>query len=134
MFIKFFYKLKEKGLQISMVEWLTLMQALEYQLGNCSLTDFYYLSRMILVKSETKFDAFDMAFLDCFEGIKSSNDISAQMKRWLDKPEMSELLNEERHWLNKGEDLQIDKEDVEAKFKERLKDQDSEHNGGSHWI
>lgn len=134
MFIKFFYKLKEKGLQISMVEWLTLMQALEYQLGNCSLTDFYYLSRMILVKSETKFDAFDMAFLDCFEGIKSGNDISAQMKRWLDKPEMSELLNEERHWLNKGEDLQIDKEDVEAKFKERLKDQDSEHNGGSHWI
>ena len=28
----------------------------------------------------------------------------------------------------------IDKEDVEEKFKQRLKDQDTEHNGGSYWI
>ena len=32
------------------------------------------------------------------------------------------------------EEIQINKEDVEEKFKQRLKDQDSEHNGGSHWI
>jgi uncharacterized protein with von Willebrand factor type A (vWA) domain len=32
------------------------------------------------------------------------------------------------------EDGRIDKEDVETKFKKRLKDQDSEHNGGSYWI
>ena len=28
----------------------------------------------------------------------------------------------------------VSRDDVEQKFKERLKDQDSEHNGGSHWI
>ena len=48
---------------------------------------------------------------------------------------MQELAHEEaRDHLNKMEDLQIDKEDVEEKFRQRLKDQDSEHNGGSFWI
>ncbi len=57
------------------------------------------------------------------------------MLRWLDKSEMVEMAHEEaRKWLNEGEDLQIDKQDVEEKFRQRLKDQDSEHNGGSYWI
>ncbi len=30
--------------------------------------------------------------------------------------------------------ITLDKEDVENKFKERLRDQSEEHNGGSHWI
>ncbi len=37
--------------------------------------------------------------------------------------------------LNKmEEEVVIDKEDVEEKFRQRLKDQDSEHNGDSFWI
>ena len=30
--------------------------------------------------------------------------------------------------------MELDKEEVETKFKDRLRDQDSEHNGGSFWI
>lgn len=135
MFTDFFYTLKAKGLDVSLSEWLTLMDALNKGLAASSLTEFYYLARMILVKSETEFDKFDMAFEEHFKGVMSENEVSKQMLRWLDKPEMSDLLQEtEVQWLNRTEDLNIDKDDVETKFKERLKDQDSEHNGGSHWI
>lgn len=135
MFIKFFYTCKAKGLRITLSEWLTLQEALDKGLAGSSLTDFYYLARMILVKSETDFDKFDLAFDECFKAIKTENEVGEQMLRWLDKSEMVEMAHEEaRKWLNEGEDLQIDKQDVEEKFKQRLKDQDSEHNGGSYWI
>lgn len=135
MFGRFFDTLKAKGLNITLSEWLTLQEALDKGLCNSSLTQFYYIARMILVKSETEYDKFDLAFEECFKGIKSEDEVTASMLRWLDKPEMSELLHEEeKHWMNQGEDLQIDKDDVEEKFKQRLKDQDSEHNGGSYWI
>ena len=76
-----------------------------------------------------------MAFEECFKGIKTENTITDRMLEWLDKSEMQELLHEEeRYWLNQVEDMHVDKEDVEQKFKDRLKEQDSEHNGGSYWI
>ncbi len=135
MFGRFFDTLKAKGLNVTLSEWLTLQEALDKGLCNSSLTQFYYIARMILVKSETEYDKFDLAFEECFKGIRSEDEVTASMLRWLDKPEMSELLHEEeKHWMNQGEDLQIDKDDVEEKFKQRLKDQDSEHNGGSYWI
>ena len=135
MFTKFFYTCKAKGLHITLSEWLTLQEALDKGLAGSSLTGFYYLARMILVKSETDFDKFDLAFDECFKAMKSENEVGSEMLRWLDKSDMLELAHEDaRKWLNEGEDLQIDKEDVEEKFKERLKDQDTEHNGGSYWI
>lgn len=135
MFTQFFYTCKAKGLNVSLGEWLTLHEALDKGLAGGSLTQFYYLARMILVKSETEFDKFDQAFEECFKGIRTENEITAQMLRWLDKSDMEELAHEEaRKTLNEGEDLQIDKQDVEEKFKQRLRDQDSEHNGGSFWI
>lgn len=135
MFTKFFYICKAKGLHITLSEWLTLQEALDKGLAGSSLTGFYYLARMILVKSETDFDKFDLAFDECFKAVRSENEVGSEMLRWLDKSDMLELAHEDaRKWLNEGEDLQIDKEDVEEKFKERLKDQDTEHNGGSYWI
>ncbi len=135
MFIKFFYTCKAKGLRITMSEWLTLQDALDQGLAGSSLTQFYYLARMVLVKSETDFDKFDLAFDECFKAVKTENEVGEQMLRWLDKSDMVEMAHEEaRKWLNEGEDLQIDKQDVEEKFRQRLKDQDSEHNGGSYWI
>ncbi|MCR4959952.1 MAG: VWA containing CoxE family protein [Lachnospiraceae bacterium] len=135
MFTVFFYTLKAKGLDVSLSEWITLFKAMEQNLHGSSLTGFYYTARSILVKNETDFDKFDMAFEECFKGIKSENSISETMLRWLDKSDMMEFIHEEqRMWLNQSEDLQIDKDDVEEKFKQRLRDQDSEHNGGSFWV
>ena len=135
MFTKFFYDLRENGLKVTMSEFLTLQDALNRGLCNSSLTDFYYISRMILVKSETDFDKFDMVFKANFEGAVMQPEVGANMLRWLDKSEMDEYIAEtEREWLNKLEDINVDKDDVEQKFKQRLRDQDSEHNGGSFWI
>lgn len=135
MFTKFFYDLRDAGLHVTLGEWLTLQEALDKGLHNSSITDFYYLARMILVKSETEYDKFDMVFESNFKGKTWDPEVGANMLKWLDKSEMMEMVAEtEKQWLNKGEDLQIDKDDVEEKFKQRLKDQDSEHNGGSHWI
>ncbi len=135
MFIDFFDTLKAKGLNPTLSEWLTLQEALDMGLANSSLTRFYYLARMILVKTETNYDKFDMAFEEFFHKKATPDDLTDRMLRWLDKPEMNEALQEsEKQWLNKVEEIKVDKEDVEEKFKQRLKDQDSEHNGGSHWI
>ncbi len=136
MFYPFFQICKAKGLHITMSEWLTLQDALGQGMAGSSLTQFYYLARMILVKSETDFDKFDMAFEECFKGVKSENEVTAQMLRWLDKSDMMELAHEEaRAHLNQMEDnTVIDKEDVEQTFKDRLRDQNEEHNGGSFWI
>ena len=135
MFSKFFYTLKEKGLEVSLGEWLDLQEALDKGLCESSLTQFYYVARMILVKSETEFDKFDMAFEECFKGVKTETEVGKNMLRWLDKSDMLELAHEEaRKHLNQVEEIQVDKDDVEEKFKQRLKDQNEEHNGGSFWI
>lgn len=135
MFVKFFETLKTKGLNVTLSEWLTLQEALNMDLCQSSLTRFYYIARMILVKSETEYDKFDMAFEECFKGIQSENEVTAQLLRWLDKSDMMELVDEkERDFMNQMEETAITKEDIEQKFKERLRDQDSEHNGGSFWI
>lgn len=135
MFSDFFYCLKEKGLNVTLSEWLTLQEALNKGLHESSLTKFYYVARTILVKSETDFDKFDLAFEEYFKGIYDREDITDRMLRWLDKPEMNDLLHEEdKKYLDQVEVGHIDKDDVEKKYKQRLKDQDSEHNGGSYWI
>lgn len=135
MFVNFFETLKAKGLNVTLSEWLTLQEALDMDLCQSSLTRFYYIARMILVKSETEYDKFDMAFEECFKGIQSENEVTAQLLRWLDKSDMMELVDEkERDFMNQMEETAITKEDIEQKFKERLRDQDSEHNGGSFWI
>ena len=60
--MKFFETLREKGLNVTLGEWLDLQKALEMGLIESSLTQFYYVARMFLVKSETDDDKFDMAF------------------------------------------------------------------------
>lgn len=137
MFLKFFYELRAKELKIGLSEWLTLIEALDKGLCASSLTQFYYVSRMILVKSETDFDKFDTAFEEVFKGAQADQEVTQQLLKWLDKPEMTELITKEdreRRRQQNNEDAPIDKEDVETKFKQRLKDQTEEHNGGSFWI
>ena len=135
MFINFFDSLRAKGLRVTLGEWLTLQKALDQGLCGSSLTQFYHVARMILVKSETDFDKFDMAFEECFKAAQKETEVGAQMLRWLDKSDMMELAHEEaRSHLNQMEDIHVDKEQVEETFKQRLKDQNEEHNGGSFWI
>ena len=81
MFTPFFYTLKSNGLDISTTEWLTLMEALDKGLAHSNFTDFYYLCKTVLVKSEADYDKLDSAFLEYFKNIKT------------DKLNMEKLLN-----------------------------------------
>lgn len=76
MFIEFFYLLRSRGLGVSLDQWLCLMDALDKGLAMNSLLEFYYLCRNVLVKSETDYDEFDMAFAEYFQGIESSGEDS----------------------------------------------------------
>ena len=125
-------------MDISLSEWLTLIDAVDKGLTHASLTEFYYISRMILCKNENEFDKYDMLFNDYFKGIHMEpEDVSEQMKRWLDKSDFAQ--NAEQEMMKKlidGEANKIEetKEEVLEKFRERQKDQESEHNGGNQWI
>ena len=74
-FINFFLNLKPKGVPVTLHEWMTLHRALAANLSDCSLTRFYHIARSILVKSEIYFDRYDMAFLDTFSGIETTDEL-----------------------------------------------------------
>ena len=112
MFTKFFYTCKAKGLHPTLSEWLTLQEALDKGMAGSSLTQFYYVARAILVKSETDYDKFDMAFEKEFKAAQHEPELTNQMLRWLDKSDEivpDHLTNEERSWLS-NEEVIIDKE------------------------
>ena len=67
MLIDFFYSLRAARLPVSVKELLTLLECLQANVVGpraeaCSLDDFYFLARTVLVKDEKHFDRFDRAF------------------------------------------------------------------------
>ena len=124
-------------MDVSLSEWLSLIDALDRGLCGSSITGFYYVSRMILLKSENEFDKYDLLFDEYFKGIHADiDDISDQMRKWLDKSDFVEVTKEMELKKNliEGEANPIDNEEVLEKFRERQKEQESEHNGGNQWI
>ncbi|KAF1085062.1 VWA domain containing CoxE-like protein [Sporotomaculum syntrophicum] len=83
MFVKFFYELRNVGVPVSLNEWLTLMEALNQGIGIANLDEFYLVARSILVKSETQFDNYDLAFQNYFSGIETPPDLVNEALAWL---------------------------------------------------
>ena len=133
MFTPFFYILKAKGVHVSLTEWLTLMEALDKQLCGASLTNFYYMARMILVKSEADFDKFDLAFKEYFKDVKSEN-IPDYVMRWLERDDPDE--EEQQHMAEEAQKRREkrDAKTVNEQLRERLAQQNARHDGGKHWI
>ena len=131
MFTTFFYLLKERGLDVSTTEWLTFIEALDQGLCHASFTELYYRGRMILVKTEADFDKYDIAFKEYFYNIKTEDEIPPEILKWLDKGDKTtDQLQRELYEYKKHKDAN----EVKRLFKERVNEQDSEHNGGNYWI
>lgn len=129
MFIDFFYILRKHKLPVSVTEWMTLMEALAGGYIN-SLDDFYFLARAILVKSESYFDHYDVAFQEYFTGIETPAEILEQVLKWLINPlERLPLSDEERA---KFDQMKFDK--LLKELEKRLKEQNEQHDGGGYWI
>ena len=131
MLIEFFLHLKAAKLPVSTREFLTLLEALEQKVVSLSFDDFYVLARTCLIKDETHFDRFDLAFASYFKGVNAIFDIRGVIPEdWL-RREFERHLSPE------------DKAKVEAlggweklmeTFKKRLAEQKERHAGGSKWI
>ena len=130
MLIDFFFTLKDARIPVSIKEFLTLLEALQQQVIESSMDDFYYLSRLTLVKDEANFDKFDRAFAQYFKGINGAFENNTAIPLdWLLKRMQRELSMEEKAQLEKfGYDKLMDR------LAELLKEQKERHEGGGKWI
>ncbi len=69
MLINFFFALKKARIPVSITELLHLLEILKERLVYADIDEFYYFSRMALVKDERHFDKFDRAFSIYFKGL-----------------------------------------------------------------
>ena len=132
MFASFFYLLRQRGLDVSLNEWLTLLQGMEQGLHRSSLTGFYQLCRAVLVKSEAEYDRFDQVFLEFFKDVPWQGELPEEVLQWLEHPK--EDLGETVRRLR---DLGMPEESLEEllrRLEERLKEQTEEHTGGNYWV
>lgn len=130
MLIDFFFALKSAKIPVSIKEFLVLLEALEKQVIAPSLDDFYFLSRLTLVKDESNFDKFDQAFGVYFHGAQTLFDKVPEIPLdWLMKRLERELTPEQKAALEKfGYDKLMDR------LKELLEEQKARHEGGNKWI
>jgi uncharacterized protein len=135
MFTPFFENLRAAGIPVSLREYLTFLEAMKKGLATYDIEAFYYLARSAMVKDERNIDKFDRAFSASFKGLEEitdeqvldSVDIPAD---WLEKMV-------EKH-LSDAEKAEIDAlggfEKLMETLRERLKEQEKRHQGGSKWI
>lgn len=83
MFTDFLYLLRSYGMKTSLNEWNSLMDALEMNLNDASLTEFYYMARAVLVKKESEYDKFDQAFLAYFKNVQTFEELPKEVLDWL---------------------------------------------------
>jgi uncharacterized protein with von Willebrand factor type A (vWA) domain len=116
MFINFFFNLKARGVPVSLHEWITLHHALALNLNDCSLTNFYHMARSILVKNEIFYDRYDIAFLDTFGGIETTDEMLEEILAGLKKVKELKLTEEEKRQIE-----QLNLDEVLRNFEEQLK-------------
>jgi uncharacterized protein with von Willebrand factor type A (vWA) domain len=135
MFLPFFEQLRKAGLPVSLREFLTFLEAMRANLVIYDVEGFYYLARSAMVKDERLIDRFDRAFAASFSGLDSITmqdvldtvDLPAD---WLEKMAEKHLSPEEKAEIEAlgGFDKLMET------LKERLKEQEGRHQGGSKWI
>jgi len=132
MLIGFFQELRSAKLPVTLREFLDLLGALQKQVVFANMEDFYYLSRTCLIKNESQYDKFDIAFSAYFEGLQQLEDILDVLipEDWLRKDFEKSLSEEERAKIKTLGGL----EELIKQFKQRLQEQKERHQGGSKWI
>src|SRR6186713_2994888 len=132
MFLQFFTSLRDAQVPVTLREYLTLVEALDADLADYSVENFYYLSRTALVKDERNLDKFDRVFGTVFKGLESLLDAmeGAEIpEEWLKKLAEKYLTDEEKKQI---EAMGWDK--LMETLKKRLEEQKGRHQGGSRWI
>ncbi len=135
MFLRFFENLRAANIPVSMREFLAFLEGMKAGLVTYDIEGFYYLARVAMVKDERHLDKYDRAFSATFEGLEhvSLDEVLEAVdipKDWLEK--MAEKF------LSDAEKAEIDAlggfDKLMETLKERLKEQEKRHQGGSKWI
>ncbi len=135
MFLALFTNLRDAGVPVSLREYLDFLAAVKSGLVIYDVEAFYYLARASLIKDERNLDRFDRVFAATFKGMEDLN--IQDVLNAVDLPE---------DWLRKMAEKSLSPEEM-AKIeslggfdalmetlKQRLKEQDARHQGGSKWI
>src|SRR5258708_10620188 len=102
MFLQFFTSLRDAQVPVTLREYLTLMEALNADLAEQTVENFYYLSRASLVKDERNLDKFDRVFGTVFKGLESLLDAMEKADipaEWLNKLAEKYLTGEEEQQI-----------------------------------
>ncbi len=135
MFIPFFQQLRNSGVPVSLREFLGFLEGVKTGLATYDVEAFYYLARITMVKDERNIDKFDRAFAAAFEGLEeiSLDQVLEAVNLpadWLEKMAEKHLTEEERREIEAlgGFDKLMET------LRERLREQEGRHQGGSKWI
>ena len=132
MFVHFFHELKKANVPVSLREYLTLLEAMDRDVIDRKVEDFYYLARASLVKDERNLDKLDIVFGHVFKGLEQvgDGDIAQIPEEWL------RSLTEK--FLTEEEKAQIEAlggwEKIMEELQKRLEEQKERHEGGNKWI
>jgi uncharacterized protein len=130
--VQFFFDLRRAHVPVTLREYLTLLEALAKELHGYSLENFYYLARTALVKDERHFDRFDQVFGHQFKGMDLDlGAFDAEIPdEWLRKIAERYLSEEEKALIQSLGGW----EQLMETLRERLREQNERHQGGSKWI
>ena len=132
MLVRFFTDLRAGGVPVTIPEFLSLLEALAARIVASSPEEFYYLSRMALVKDERHFDRFDRVFAEFFQGAEQAFEkIVAELPSdWLKAVTERLLTDEEKKTIESlgGWDKLLET------LRQRLEEQRGRHEGGNKWI
>ena len=135
MFLPFFDNLRKAGVPVSLREFLGFLEGMKAGLATYDIDAFYFLARTTMVKDERNLDKFDRAFSATFKGLEEItaeaviNAVNIPVE-WLRKLAENHLSDEEKAAV----DALGGFEKLMETLKERLKEQEKRHQGGSKWI
>ena len=137
MFASLVTELRASGLPVSITEYLTLMGAMQANVAEYSVDDFYFLARATLVKDERHLDRFDRVFGEVFKGLEKLPAESGPGDPTIDIPE---------EWLRRIAENNLTPEELALieslggfdklmeTLRARLAEQKERHQGGNKWI
>ncbi len=135
MLINFFLALKKTRIPVSITELLHLMDILKARLVYADMDEFYYLSRMALVKDERHYDKFDRAFGTYFKGLEDLSSMIASLisdeflRREFEKSLTKEELEKIKSLGGLEKLIEAFKREVEEAARAEKGDKDQEGNG-----
>ncbi len=133
MFLNFFNELRAAKVPVTLKEYLLLMEAMDRNVIDRSVEDFYHLSRAALVKDERNIDKFDRVFGHVFKGLDTMADavnVQDLPEEWLRKMSEKFLSEEEMKEIEAMGGF----EKLMETLKQRLEEQKKRHEGGNKWI